>query len=190
MTFIEFSFKSFFFYGRVSESFLNSAIPYPEHYLCFLSLFKPKLGILMGKSEALRVREYLFLNGMEQELEVLGGFSCGRVARVLNEAKAKNPGYDLWREQFLCGGAGSLVEGEGGKYLYCPSLTPGRDIFPRLLPSKRPEWLRDFMEGDMEKFRIKENAPPLQRAMEASSEAKWALRTPVAARPCCDMRYP
>ena len=34
----------------------------------------------------------------------------------------------------------------------------------------------------MEKFRIKENAPPLQRAMEASSEAKWALRTPVAAR--------
>ena len=119
----------------------------------FLSLFKPKLGILMGKSEALRVWEYLFLNGMEQELEVLGGFSCGRVARVLNEAKAKNPGYDLWREQFLCGGAGSLVEGEGGKYLYCPSLTPGRDIFPRLLPSKRPEWLRDFMEGDMEKFR-------------------------------------
>ena len=34
----------------------------------------------------------------------------------------------------------------------------------------------------MEKFRIKENAPPLERAMEASSEAKWALRTPVAAR--------
>ena len=122
----------------------------------FIHFFKPKLNILMGKSEGLRVSEYLFLSCKDEELNVLGKYHYNMDVMVFKNAKKNNADYDLWREQFLCGGLGLLVEGEDniteigplsstGK-LESPRLNARSYIFPRLLPSNRPQWLGDLFE--------------------------------------------
>ena len=117
----------------------------------FISLFKPKLNIRMGKSEDLGVAEYLFLNGNTDAVELIRRFSCVLDTSVfIKQVKTRKPDFNLSEEQFVCGGVGLTIVGEDNPW--CVTPTPNFDgyIFPKLRASKRPVWLKRLLSGDIE----------------------------------------
>ena len=137
----------------------------------YYNLYHPKVKILMGKSMALGIFEYLVLSNEMKSVRFLQLKGHTFDYRGINNAKDTIPGYSLGLEEVLCEGSGLKNEGRGagrhGQALFGwgkkgrHADPAGADARPLWSPfylshfiqvrgtNKRGEIIRDLVEGDV-----------------------------------------